>query len=250
MEGESGHFQCSACGRQFRWKPELAGRDVRCPCGQVLRCPDAPAPQEDMYDLAPEAAKPQHPHPPAAAEPAPANPRVRTLSYQTPRKVIPGAAAGPVDTNTLKNQYIPLWLLGGGTAVELIAAFLLHPHDLPMAMMSISVEVIGGTILMLIGVLVAAKIRGIPIGSFWSAVLRLAAISVAPAAVGDLLMPITRIIPFIGVLLQWGVQFVLYFALLGVLFDLDQSDTWYCVIVIFIINLSVYALLVWLAWHH
>jgi hypothetical protein len=35
-------------------------------------------------------------------------------------------------------------------------------------------------------------------------------------------------------------QFVLYFALLGALFDLDESDTWYCMMVIFLIRLLVY----------
>jgi hypothetical protein len=73
--------------------------------------------------------------------------------------------------------------------------------------------------------------------------LRVAAISVAPAAVGDLIMPIAQLIPLIGGLLQMGVQFVLYFALLGVLFDMDESDTWYCVMLIFLINVGIYFLL-------
>lgn len=202
MDAESAHFQCGACGKQFHWKPELAGRDVRCPCGQVLRCPDAPVPDDVMYDLAPEPGKPQRSH-------GPAKPIVSTLSYQTPRKVIPAGQPTSADTETLKNQYIPLWLLGGGVVIELFAAFVLNWHNLPAAMIRVSVGIIGGTILMLAGVFLTAKIRGIQIGSFWSAALRLAAISVAPAAIGDLIMPITRVIPFIGGLLQLGVQFVL-----------------------------------------
>jgi hypothetical protein len=109
------------------------------------------------------------------------------------------------------------------------------------------VEIVGGTVLMLAGVMLTAKIRGIEIGSFWSAALRVAAISVAPAAVGDILMPLAWLIPF-GGLLQLGVQFVLYFALLGVLFDMDESDTWYCVMMIFLINLGIYFLLRFGAW--
>jgi hypothetical protein len=64
-------------------------------------------------------------------------------------------------------------------------------------------------------------------------------------AVGDLLWPLRYII-CLGGLLILGVQFVLYFALLGALFDLDQSDTWYCVIIIFLVYLGVYFLLLWI----
>jgi hypothetical protein len=42
------------------------------------------------------------------------------------------------------------------------------------------------------------------------------------------------------VLLGWAGEFVLYFALLGALFDLDQGDTWYCVLVIFLVRVAVF----------
>ncbi|MEM9753280.1 MAG: hypothetical protein AAF916_07820 [Planctomycetota bacterium] len=35
-------FRCKACGKGFRWKPELAGRTTRCKCGATLQVPDAP----------------------------------------------------------------------------------------------------------------------------------------------------------------------------------------------------------------
>ncbi len=31
----------------------------------------------------------------------------------------------------------------------------------------------------------------------------------------------------------------------GVLFDMDESDTWYCVAVIFLVNVAVYLSLMW-----
>ncbi len=171
-----------------------------------------------------------------------------TLGYQTPQKLLPPDQRDGVDVETLKRQTAPLWLLAGGIVVEMIAAFVEDRHDLHAAMIHITVEIFGGTILILAGVLLTARIRGIEIGSFWSAALRVAAISVAPAAVGDLIMPMTRLIPLIGGLLQMAVQFVLYFALLGVLFDMDESDTWYCVMVIFLINAGVYFLLTFGPW--
>ncbi|QNN22952.1 hypothetical protein HED60_11965 [Planctomycetales bacterium ZRK34] len=36
---------CEGCGKKYRWKPELAGKKVKCKCGQVLEIPDPP--QED-----------------------------------------------------------------------------------------------------------------------------------------------------------------------------------------------------------
>jgi hypothetical protein len=52
-------------------------------------------------------------------------------------------------------------------------------------------------------------------------------------------MPIALFIPFGGIAVLI-VNFILYFALLGMFFDLDESDTWYCVSVIFLVNLAVH----------
>jgi len=88
---------------------------------------------------------------------------------------------------------------------------------------------------------VAAKFRGIDLGKFGPAVLKLAAVSVAPGAVFDLFFPLLNIVPLGGLIGGVGV-FVLYFALLGMFFDLDQSDTWYCVMVMFIVGVVFYLL--------
>src|SRR5688500_6773473 len=32
-------FACAACGREFRWKPELAGKKAKCKCGAVVAVP-------------------------------------------------------------------------------------------------------------------------------------------------------------------------------------------------------------------
>jgi DNA-directed RNA polymerase subunit RPC12/RpoP len=34
-----GRFSCAACGRSFSWKPELAGKRVKCKCGEKLTVP-------------------------------------------------------------------------------------------------------------------------------------------------------------------------------------------------------------------
>ena len=37
-------FSCPSCGRQFSWKPELAGKSAKCKCGATIKIPaQAPA---------------------------------------------------------------------------------------------------------------------------------------------------------------------------------------------------------------
>ncbi len=47
---------CRACGKQYRWKPELTGRKVKCGCGQVMQISqDAPpAPGDELYNVVPD----------------------------------------------------------------------------------------------------------------------------------------------------------------------------------------------------
>jgi len=64
---------CSACGRRFAWKPEYAGKTLKCKCGQAIKAPAAaPAPGSGAArQSAPAPAKKAAPaKQPAAAAPA------------------------------------------------------------------------------------------------------------------------------------------------------------------------------------
>ena len=56
----SGKIVCGSCGRQYSWKPELAGRTVKCKCGAAIvvprESPVAAVAAPDGYDLAAEGA--------------------------------------------------------------------------------------------------------------------------------------------------------------------------------------------------
>ena len=54
-------FSCPSCGKQFRWKPELAGKKGKCACGGVLSIPATP----------PATATRSAPPPPPPAPPPP-----------------------------------------------------------------------------------------------------------------------------------------------------------------------------------
>ena len=229
---------CNQCGKTFRWTPILAGRTARCTCGNVIQCPKDPPQDATAYELA------SAPPPPVqrgvAPAPAASAPPKIALAYRAPKD----ESSAKSDPETIKNLYLPMWLLGGGVIIEIIAAFLTERHGIIAALMAVAAQLIVGTTFMLMGILWAVKFRGISLGPFWIAVFKLAAISVAPAALVAIFTPFLDHIP-LGGLIGLVAEFVAYFALLGVLFDLDESDTWYCVCAIFIIHLAVYFSLLW-----
>lgn len=47
--GAPATFRCFACGRTFRWVPEIAGKSVRCKCGEKVRCPE---PRDETFTAA------------------------------------------------------------------------------------------------------------------------------------------------------------------------------------------------------
>jgi len=46
-------IQCPICQKEYRWKPELAGKRVKCKCGEVIDVPEgSPSAEEgELYDL-------------------------------------------------------------------------------------------------------------------------------------------------------------------------------------------------------
>src|SRR5688572_13552381 len=67
-------FSCAACGKQYRWKPELAGKAVKCKCGSAIRVPKED-PAGAAAAAAPVAARTAAPAAKAAAPAKPAKPK-------------------------------------------------------------------------------------------------------------------------------------------------------------------------------
>jgi hypothetical protein len=139
----------------------------------------------------------------------------------------------------LMHVQLPVYLLGGGVVVQFLAAWWGHwtQEGAVQAMGKVGAEIVTGTVVMLVAIFLVAKLRGFKLGSFWLAVLKLAAVSIAPAAVMALTGAFLRIVPM-GGLINALIGFCLYFALLGVFFELDQADTWFCVAIIFVIGVG------------
>jgi hypothetical protein len=102
-----GKFSCPACGKQYAWKPQLAGKKAKCACGAMLVIPQAEAapagppvsppvnPLDDPYDFAPADESAAPPPKPAAA------PRVAA----SPGAALAPAALGYVPTQSRADKY-------------------------------------------------------------------------------------------------------------------------------------------------
>src|SRR4051794_9826407 len=104
---------------------------------------------DGTYDLAPDG-------PPVAATPkrpkrsAPDGPVV--LAYHG----TPGGGTKAFDERALKDLHLPLVLLCCGIVIEVVAAFLRARHFAP-AMRHVGIDLIVGTGLMLVGIVLAAR---------------------------------------------------------------------------------------------
>ena len=65
-------FSCTSCGKQYRWKPELAGKAVKCKCGSPIRVPKQPG-----GAAAAPAARAAHAPPPPPPPPPPPTPKAK-----------------------------------------------------------------------------------------------------------------------------------------------------------------------------
>ena len=114
-------FPCPACGKQYTWRPQLAGKRAKCACGSVVQIPKtapATAPFEDddrptdLYDVAEPPPEPVQPLAPAV--PAMTPPGSKTIAYQS----APTEADRKRDrfrdeniSNPARDLYVPLALL-------------------------------------------------------------------------------------------------------------------------------------------
>lgn len=245
-------FTCAGCGKQYRWKAELAGRRVKCAkCTTIMTAPSFPPgdqQDEDLYDLVPDSRPPlKHQQyedeidadqrviaPMIAPAIAPLIARPRAVAYRT---IAPTTTRTSELDNYIgdrkKDLYLPAALLLVGAGIEFARALLMAragTNSLAYASIYVGVSLVINTTVMLVGVLIAAKALGISFGPVGTAILKLCAIAVAPAALSSLLM---MLFPGLSAaLVGWALSLALYFALISILFELDAQETWYCVLII------------------
>ena len=96
-EESAAKFSCPACGKQYTWKPELAGRRAKCKCGQAIQVPAAPP--GSAAGSKPPAESEAHPAAKAPAPPPPPRAMAKSPAPAPAPAPAPGAvnSAGPAD---------------------------------------------------------------------------------------------------------------------------------------------------------
>jgi len=251
-------FSCSTCKKQYKWKPEFAGKKVKCKCGNVMTAPQKPpvAGEDDdagMYDLAEDtpAAKP------AAAAPgiAPRAPAAPTARKAAPVAAKAGARVGAVvappassgapkspmlgyasmakkadpetDEAERKGAILDLYVPAGLVVIGLVAAVFQYTQfdritfSLAAALPRIAIELVIGFILTGAGCLAAIKLMDIAFGAPGPAALKLTAIVIFPAPVAAI---IAYAIHDTTGFMDWAIGIVIFFSLFKLLFGLDLGE--------------------------
>jgi hypothetical protein len=318
---DQGKFTCQACGKSYKWKPEFAGRKVKCKCGNVMTAPTAaprPAPKaapraeasdgpdlDALYALADDenAVRKQGavevglscPSCRCAMEPGAAvcaqcgfnlkmgaktptkkgggggrgglpagvalagagaavggvggggavasgGPPSAFAAYAPIRKGLEKQEAGP--ESKMIDWYVPLGLLLFGI-VGTFARYMYFEdrmYDFAGALPLVLVDIIGGTIVLILACLVAVKLMDLAFGAPVPALLKIAAIALAPTAVegflGHLIGGSTGY--WVAAMLAIAVRFAMFFYL----FDFDFGEILLLSCLVFLVRMFMIPLLI------
>lgn len=199
--------------------------------------------EAQTFDLAPESQEVDELPAIIEAPPTPAAPPIvagkQTLGYAN---LADACSEDPHLPQRVIDLHLPLWALTGGIVIEVAVALVRGRESLAAVrgeMIAVAIALSVGTVATIAGMFVAAWLERIDLGPWRIAAFKLAATSVAATGAGALIHMIFGPIPIAG-LLSLGGEFIVCFALIGALFTLDHGQTWFCVIVIFVVNLAVF----------
>lgn len=239
-------FSCESCAKSYAYKPELANRKVKCKCGAVMVVPDlsAPSVEEDTYDIAddPKPAAVAVPKPvPRAASQQVTQPTGRAVAQPVPKPSL-AYARGPnkrerdaartsIVHDMTRDVYVPTALIVVSFVAYTIFTMFFEnsrPSEAAIFTLIMGVVFFFKTLLMIGAAFILAPILGVSFGPLWTAILKLAAVAMAP----DVLATIIE--DSIGVtgagLLANSIALAVYWFLISYLFQLDASEAWWVVI--------------------
>jgi hypothetical protein len=271
-------FTCSGCGKQYKWKPELAGKRVKCKCGTTVQVPVGAQDLEEpeMYDLAPASVPMPHAKTGAAAPIAPPQIGIAgtaaalspVSAVMGPQPVgsgqgaaVGGAPAAPVlayasarpprqatdDEQEIaaaarrRDFFLPIGLIAGGTVLSFYNAMAEYPVGLVGAGIIVTVSFIIDMAMILTACMIMVKIMDMSLGSPGQAILKVCAVAIAPDAIGDL---VTMWMGPMSGMFVWSLTLVMYFILFKIFFDLDGTEMVILTMLIWLIRTWVGFLLV------
>ena len=248
-------FSCDGCAKSYPWKPELTGKKAKCKCGAILTVPDLSEPEPstddppalpddgifDFIDSAPEVAS-------TRAEALRGSVAIPVTQAAKPRAA--GVAVLPyrsAPTQRERNRerermgsihdlkrdvYIPTGLIVG-SFLAYFAWLLIHGNanstgSLAIYGLIMIVMFAVKTVFMIVAAFVVASVASVSFGPFWTAVLKLAAVAIAPDIFATILEEA------IGVPGAWMIASALalafYWILISQLFNMDAGEAWIVVV--------------------
>jgi hypothetical protein len=262
---------CDSCGKQFRWREEIAGRRMKCPCGAVVSVPvNAPAVMEDLgvspdhADVRPAkraVASPVGAPAGAGAARSSAGPRVNVAAILAAKGLPPPrgkssllkdletAKSGQEEleemakTNLLRDVIIPIPIILAGLALSY-----LNVTQWPMpgkapappgaAVGMVAVGAVASVVLVVGAIFLTTVLADVTfVGSFANTILRLCAIAIGPSAIYGILAGVVGGDTTDGSMAGTALGAFLTILVLGLLYwgllRLDLKDTGVCVMITF-----------------
>ncbi len=247
--GEHGHFTCEFCGKPYPWKPQLAGKKVRCECGEVMVAPDQPnaAPRQSADDLGeynladePQPASPKQPTPSRSAS----TPLSPILAPQPDAKASEQTAARADFANRIggspwREIHLPTGLVVLGLILNIMLFMRMAGGEASVSrvLLPLGLTLLLNLILSMIGVLLVSKWFEIGFGHPGTALLKLSAVILVPASLAGfaaLALGSTDVWTVMGVRLI----IVMPLTLIGLvaLFSLALDEAFYCTSVIYLVT--------------
>lgn len=265
--------RCAACGRAFKWKPELSGRTMRCPCGTAVLVPARDAAKSGLdgdddrgeYDFAEPAAPP--PRKPAttlasaaAATVGLAAAAARSADAPPPSPSVATGAAAPITVDlppqrkrlkqeprvevediappsTLRDIILPSLLIPVGIALRVIEVTVATGEPasgVAGVAAAVALNLALSVGLMLGGMFLAVQVMEVCfVGSLARTAYKLVAIAIAPGALYGILTFFGG--PTYGSMIGTFASVAAFGVLFWLLMRLDVKDTGICVLVTWIL---------------
>jgi hypothetical protein len=262
---------CESCGKQFRWRQEIAGRRMKCPCGGVVTVPtSAPAAIDDLgvmpdhADVRPgrrAVASPVGAPAGAVAARSSAGPRVNAAAIMAAKGLPPPrgkssllkdletAKSGQEEleemakTNLLRDVIIPIPIIVAGLALSY-----LNVTQYPMpgkvaappgaAVGMVAVGAVASVVLVVGAIFLTTVLADVTfVGSFANSVLRLCAIAIGPSSIYGIMAAVVTGDSTDASMAGTALGAFLTIFVLGLLYwgllRLDLKDTGVCVMITF-----------------
>jgi len=161
------------------------------------------------------------------------------LAYGGGRGVAKAAPDDATKAAVVTDLYIPIALLIVGLVAYLFDAHLLGAQSAVEASIFVFIMSLLNVLLVFGALMVGVKVIGLGLGPIGPALLKIAAIAVLPAALGDLI----RWYSGIG-LVAWGATLLMYYALLNWLFDMDGTEIYIVTSIMWVVQFALGILII------